>query len=329
VLDDLVRSFFSEVVINSASVPVIITDSTKTKVLEYGMIDIRKADDPAYMIKTLSKMASQNKPIEIELSEQGKRYIFYKDSELLTRLRFFPVFQLMVIGLFLLISYILFSTARKSEQNQVWVGLARETAHQLGTPLSSILAWLELLKMEGQDSEPLLELEKDVLRLEKITDRFSKIGSEPKLTQENLVHVIQNSIEYIRLRTSRKVEYRFNRPENSEVFAPVNLHLFEWVIENLCKNAVDATGGNGIIRIDLTEEEHLAIIDVTDNGKGIPKSLFKTVFNPGYTSKKRGWGLGLSLSQRIIRDYHKGKIFVRQSTLNKGTTFRIVLNKKL
>ncbi|MBN1340064.1 MAG: HAMP domain-containing histidine kinase [Bacteroidales bacterium] len=327
-LDDLIESFFSEVVINSASVPVIITDSTKTRILESGMIDSQRVQDSVYMIKTLSKMASQNKPIEIELSDQGKRYIFYKDSELLTHLIFFPYFQLAVIGLFLLISYILFSSARKSEQNQVWVGLARETAHQLGTPLSSMIAWVELLKMDGTSPESVAELEKDVVRLEKITDRFSKIGSDPRMERENIVNVIYNAVAYIRSRTSRKMEYFIEQPENTEIFAPINLHLFEWVIENLCKNAVDATGGNGRIEIGIFKEENHVVIDITDNGKGIPKSKFKTIFNPGYTSKKRGWGLGLSLSQRIIRDYHKGKIFVKSSGINKGTTFRIMLKKE-
>lgn len=327
VLDDLIESFFSEVVINSASVPVIITDSTKTRVLEYGMIDAKRAEDSLLMIRTLSRMASQNKPIEIELADQGKRYIFYKDSELLTRLIFFPYFQLTVIGLFLLISYILFSSARRSEQNQVWVGLAKETAHQLGTPLSSMIAWLELMKMDGLSPESLKELEKDVTRLEKITDRFSKIGSDPRLAQENIVKVVYNAVAYIRSRTSKKVEYNISQPEATEIFAPVNLHLFEWVIENLCKNAVDAMGGSGRVDIDIFEEGKYVIIDFADTGKGIPKSKFKTVFNPGYTSKKRGWGLGLSLSQRIVRDYHRGRIFVKSSTLNKGTTFRIMLRK--
>ncbi len=328
VIDDLIDSFFSEVVLNSASVPVIITDSTKTKVLEYGLLDKEKAQDSLYVMKTLEHMASDNEPIEIELSDQGKRYIYYQDSALLTRIMYFPYFQLGVIGLFLIIAYIFFSSARRSEQNQVWVGLAKETAHQLGTPLSSMIAWIELLKMEGHKGETITELNKDVERLRKITERFSKIGSEPKLKNENIVQVIYDSVNYIKSRASKKVSYQILQPQEAKISAPINLHLFEWVIENICKNAIDAIGGEGNIEVDIQEEENLVLIDITDDGKGIPKSRFKTIFNPGFTSKKRGWGLGLSLAQRIIRDYHKGKIFVKNSALNRGTTFRIILRKK-
>jgi signal transduction histidine kinase len=328
VIDDLIESFFSEIVLNSASVPVIITDSTKRHVLEYGLLDEKRAQDSLYVMETLAHMANDNEPIEIELSDKGKRYIFYQDSALLTRIMYFPYFQLGVIGLFLIIAYIFFSSARKSEQNQVWVGLAKETAHQLGTPLSSMIAWIELLKMDGQSNETVSELNKDVERLKKITERFSKIGSEPKLKDENIVHVIYDSVNYIKSRSSKKVNYRILQPKQSKISVPINLHLFEWVIENICKNAIDAISGEGNIDIDIQEEEKLVLIDISDDGKGIPKSRFKTIFNPGFTSKKRGWGLGLSLAQRIIRDYHRGKIFVKNSTLNKGTTFRIILRKK-
>jgi signal transduction histidine kinase len=328
VLDDLIESFFSEIVINSASVPVIITDSTLTQVIEYGMLDTIKAQDSMFVQKKLAQMAAENEPIEIELADQGKRYIFYQDSELLTRMMFFPYFQLGVIGIFLFIAYILFSSARNSEQNQVWVGLAKETAHQLGTPLSSMIAWIELLKMEGIEGDAIEELNKDVERLQKITDRFSKIGSEPRLKKENIVQVVQDSVNYIKSRSSKKVEYHFVQNDQERIMVPINLHLFEWVIENVCKNAVDAIGGEGRITVDITEEDSIVLIDITDNGKGIPKSRFKTIFNPGYTSKKRGWGLGLSLARRIINDYHRGKIFVKNSQLNKGTTFRIMLRKQ-
>jgi len=327
VLDDLISSFFSEIVINAASVPVIITDSTKTKVLEFGKLDMEKASDTTYLMEILAQMAGDNDPIEVELADQGKRYIYYQDSELLTMLIVFPYFQLSVIAVFLLISYILFSTARNTEQKQVWVGLAKETAHQLGTPLSSMIAWIELLRMEGVEGEALTELDKDVVRLQKITDRFSKIGSEPRLKKENIVRVVYDSVNYIKSRASKKMKYNILKAEETEIFAPINLHLFEWVIENLSKNAIDAVGGDGNVEIDIREEESVVLIDISDNGKGIPKSKFKTIFNPGYTSKKRGWGLGLSLAKRIVKDYHKGKIFVKNSTLNKGTTFRIMLRK--
>jgi len=327
VLDDLIDSFFSEIVINSASVPVIITDSTRTHVLDYGMIDSVKAQDTTFLFHKLNQMAGDNEPIEVKLGNQGKRYIYYQDSTLLTRLMFFPYFQLGVIGLFLFIAYILFSSARNSEQNQVWVGLAKETAHQLGTPLSSMIGWIELLKLEGVKTTALDELNKDVERLQKITDRFSKIGSEPRLRNENIVQVVQDSVNYIKSRSSKKVVYHFAQKPEKKIMVPINLHLFEWVIENVCKNAVDATGGEGNIIVDIFEEENFVLIDITDDGKGVPKSKFKTIFNPGYTSKKRGWGLGLSLARRIINDYHKGKIFVKNSQVNKGTTFRIMLRK--
>ena len=328
IIDDLVDSFFSEVVLNSASVPVIITDSTRKHIIEYGMLDPIKAKDTLYIQKTLEHMAGDNDPIEIELADKGKRFIYYQNSDLLTKMMYFPYIQLGIIAMFLFIAYIFFSSARKSEQNQVWVGLAKETAHQLGTPLSSMIAWIELLKMDGRSTETVVELNKDIERLQKITDRFSKIGSEPKLKMENIVTVVHDSVDYIRSRASKKVHYQIRQSKDQEIFAPINLHLFDWVIENLCKNAIDAIGGDGNIEIDVTEEENFVLIDVSDNGKGIPKSKFTTIFNPGYTSKKRGWGLGLSLSKRIINDYHKGKIFVKTSVINKGTTFRIILRKK-
>lgn len=327
ILDDLVNSFFSEVVLNSASVPVIVTDSTQTRIIEYGLLDREKASDSLYLKETLQHMASDNDPIEIEITDRGKWFIFYQNSALLTKIQYFPYFQLAVIALFLYISYIFFSSARKSEQNQVWVGLAKETAHQIGTPLSSMIAWIELMKLEGVKSETIDRLSEDVDRLNKITDRFSKIGSEPKLKKENIVHVVYDSVNYIKSRASSKVIFNIQQDQDREIYAPINLHLFEWVIENVCKNAIDAIGGEGKIDIDIREEENLVIIDISDDGKGIPKSKFKTIFNPGYTSKKRGWGLGLSLSKRIINEYHKGNIFVKSSALNKGTTFRIILRK--
>ncbi len=328
VINDLTESFLSEIVINAASVPVIITDSTMTKVIEYGMLDPKRTQDSIYIMETLEDMAFDNDPLEINIPHQGKRYIFYQDSELLTRMMIFPYLQLGIIAFFLFIAYVMFSSARRSEQNQVWVGLAKETAHQLGTPLSSMIAWIELLKMEGVESETINELNKDVDRLRKITERFSKIGSAPRLKNENIVKVLYDSVSYLRSRASKKVKYHINLQPEEIVMVPINLHLFEWVIENLCKNAIDAIGGEGNITIDIREEENLVVMDIADDGKGIPKSKFKTVFNPGYTSKKRGWGLGLSLAKRIIKEYHKGKIFVKSSILNKGTIFRIVLKKR-
>jgi signal transduction histidine kinase len=328
VLDDLIKSFFAEVVLNSASVPVIITDSTKTKVIEYGNIPANKMSDPEFVVNTLKSMASHNSPIVVSFPDIGTRYIFYEDSFLLTQLRYYPYIQLAVIALFLFIAYLLFSYARRSEQNQVWVGMAKETAHQLGTPLSSMVAWVELLKLKGVDPETLGEIAKDVQRLETITDRFSKIGSSAKMEKTDIVNVIHNTISYIKSRVSDKVTFEITPVEDKKkIMVPLNMHLFEWVIENLCKNAVDAMEGNGKVSIDITEEGNHVILDISDTGKGIPKSRFKTIFHPGFTSKTRGWGLGLTLSQRIIENYHSGKIFVKSSILNKGTTFRILLKK--
>lgn len=327
VLDDLIKSFISEVVINSASVPVIITDSTKTKIIAFGNLDSSMVNDKTYANEMITSMQQQNKPIEIDLSGTGTSFVFYKDSYLLTQLKYYPYAQFFVIGLFLLVAYFLFSTARKAEQNQVWVGMAKETAHQLGTPLSSLMAWVEILKMKGIDNETIQELEKDANRFNTITQRFSNIGSLPKLENTNLVSVIYGAIDYVKARTSQKIQFSVNLQKDFEYFIPLNEHLFEWVIENLCKNAIDAMEGEGRIDLAITEEGEFVNIDVHDTGKGIPKSKFKTVFNPGYTSKKRGWGLGLTLTKRIIEAYHKGKIYVKNSEIGKGTTFRISLKR--
>jgi signal transduction histidine kinase len=326
-LDDLIKSFFSEVVLNSASVPVIITDSTGKYVYQSGNIPDEKLQNKVWVAKTLQSMASQNTPIKVDLADTGVHYIFYQDSFLLTQLKYYPIVQLAVIFVFLLIAYLLFSFARKSEQNQVWVGMAKETAHQLGTPLSSMVAWMELLKLKGLDEETIHEIEKDVQRLETITDRFSKIGSTAKLEKTNIIAVVHDTVSYIRSRISAKVTFDIKPGPDHVMLIPLNLHLFEWVIENICKNAVDAMEGNGHVNIEITDDVDHIHIDIGDTGKGIPKSRFKTIFRPGYTSKARGWGLGLTLTKRIVENYHSGKIFVKSSTLNKGTTFRIIMKK--
>jgi hypothetical protein len=328
VMDDLIKSFISEVVINSASVPVIYTDSTKTRVIDYSkLVDSVKIRDPAFLQSMLADMTSQNQPLEVEFGDGNKSFIFYKESILLTQLRYYPFIMLIVIGVFLLIAYVLFSTSRKVEQNQVWVGMAKETAHQLGTPLSSLIAWLEYLKTKGLDADTAVEIEKDLNRLQMITERFSKIGSVPVLDYVDLVKVLNDAIGYMKLRTSKNVLFTFNAGNGEPFFARLNVPLFEWVIENLIRNAVDAMNGNGEVVITLQDQMQFVYIDITDTGKGILKSKFKTVFEPGYTTKKRGWGLGLSLTKRIIENYHSGKIFVKSSDVQKGTTFRIVINK--
>lgn len=327
VLNDYITSFMSEVALNSSSVPVIITDSTRKNVIQFGNLNDIRMSDPVYVRDKLEEMADENTPIIVSFGEQGTSYIFYKDSELLTIMKFFPIAQILIIAVFLAIAYLLFSYSRRAEQNRVWAGMAKETAHQLGTPLSSIMAWLELLKMREGTEEAATEIEKDIERLEVITERFSKIGSVPKLEKNDVVEIISKSIDYLKPRTPKKINYIVNIPEK-KILLPVNGPLFSWVIENVCKNAIDAMAGSGTITVQLKEETKQVIIDFIDTGKGISKTEQKAIFNPGYTRKKRGWGLGLSLSRRIIRDYHKGKIFVKSSVTGKGTTFRVVLRKQ-
>jgi hypothetical protein len=327
VMDDLIKSFISEIVINSASVPVIYTDSSQTNIIEYGNLkggDSNVGQD--FLMATIKEMRSENEPITITINKNTVNYIFYSDSELLQQLKYYPYFQILIIALFLLISYYLFSTSRKVEQNQVWVGMAKETAHQLGTPLSSLMAWVEYLKLKDVDENTINELSKDITRLETITERFSKIGSIPNLEIENLNKVINDSLSYLKVRISKKVNITFTTPNNLQIEAKLNPSLFSWVLENLIKNAVDAMKGEGDINICITDQSQFVYIDISDTGSGIPRAQHKTVFEPGFTTKQRGWGLGLSLVKRIVENYHEGKIFVKQSDAT-GTTFRIVLNK--
>ena len=326
VFDSLIKSFISDVAINSAAVPVIYTDSTRSTVIAVGNIDSAKINTPEKIKATIALMEQQNTPIPVDLGEGFKNYIFYEQSPLLTQLKYYPYVQFGVIGLFLLIAYILFSTARKAEQDQVWVGMSKETAHQLGTPLSSLMAWTEYLRSTGTDESVVNEMNRDVMRLNMITERFSKIGSQPTLQDEDVCQVVRNAMDYLKQRTSKNVNYILEIPD-TEIHAQLSVPLFEWVIENICKNAVDAMDGKGEFRVTVMEIPEGVAIDLKDSGKGIHKSKHKSVFKPGYTTKKRGWGLGLSLCKRIIENYHNGKIYVLHSEENKGTTFRIVLNR--
>jgi len=320
-------NFLSTVISNNTTIPVIWADQD-FKVISYRNLDSVRATKPNYLIKQVEEMRARHDPIEIHIGQNLFQYILYKDSDLLIRLRYYPYFQLAVIALFLFVSYLAFSTSRKAEQNQVWVGMAKETAHQLGTPLSSLLAWLEILKLKGTSEEYTVEIAKDVERLQTITERFSKIGSAPSLQKENVALVMKHSVDYIRTRTSNRAVFDIQSPGH-EVFAPMNVPLFEWVIENILKNALDAIEGKGEINVLITDQQQFVYIDIKDSGKGIPKSSYKTIFKPGYTTKSRGWGLGLSLSKRIIEEYHNGQIFVKSSEPGKGTTFRIVLKKQI
>lgn len=295
-------------------------------ILDYRNLDSLKVANPGYIERMLEKMMEENEPIEIQYMPDQKQYLYFSRSIILSKLIYYPFIQLGVILLFIMVAYFAFSSSRKAEQNQVWVGLSKETAHQLGTPISSLLAWLEILK-DGDNAPVLIEeLEKDIDRLHKITDRFSKIGSQPKLEPNNIVELVQNTVAYLKSRSSDKIKFIFEC-EKDQIETPANPPLFEWVIENVCKNAMDAIEGEGEIKITITDNNQYVFIDILDNGKGIPKSKQKTVFKPGFTTKERGWGLGLSLTKRIVEEYHQGKIFVAGSDLGKGTTMRLLFKK--
>ena len=326
-MDALINSFISETVINSASVPVILTKADKKQVLSFGNVDSLVITEPLSLENKLNSMSLVNAPIEVDLGEGGISYIYYDESTVLKQLKYYPFIQFLIIGLFLLVAYLIFSTFRKAEQDQVWVGLAKETAHQLGTPLSSLMAWVQLLEAKDVEPKMVQELNKDVLRLETITDRFSKIGSMPELDKINVFAALRKTVDYLGPRVSSKVKFTLNDEDGFEATTKLNKPLFSWVIENLCKNAIDAMNGEGHIDINVIDEIQVTYIDISDTGKGLPSKLHKRIFQPGFTTKKRGWGLGLSLSKRIIENYHQGKVFVKRSELGKGTTFRIVLNK--
>jgi signal transduction histidine kinase len=286
-------------------------------------------EDPEYRQEKLEEFKNNNKDHFIIKTEDGLELnkIYYSDSHLLKKLQYYPYFQLGIVFLFILVSYLAFSVSRRAEQDQVWLGMSKETAHQLGTPISSLMAWLEILRETRNDPVLIEELEKDIRRLEKITARFSKIGSQPQLDPQNLFDALNNSVEYMKSRVPKSIEISTAFPENETIFIPINAELFEWVIENICKNAVDALGEKGKIIITAGSLQGSVFIDISDNGKGIPKAFHKTVFNPGYTTKNRGWGLGLSLVKRIVEQYHQGKVYVKNSEPGVGTTFRIVFKK--
>jgi signal transduction histidine kinase len=326
---------FREIIAANNSIPVILTDEYGN-ILSYRNFDVPEGMDAkkskAFFNRQLEEMRAEYKPIPIEIAGL-KQFIYYKNSTLIRQLKYYPYIQLAVIGLFILMGYLAFSLSRNAEQNRVWVGLAKETAHQLGTPISSLLAWAEYLrsKPEIQKEGIVDEMDKDIQRLQMITARFSSIGSEQKTELIDLVEVVETAIGYLRSRLSQKVEISVSVVgHHEEVLAYINRPLFEWVIENICKNAVDAMSGAGRLSLEITElpEGHVQM-DIRDTGKGIPKNQFKKVFEPGFTTKKRGWGLGLTLARRIIEQYHRGRIFVKSSEPGKGTTFRILLRNRL
>ena len=311
-----------KVISENSNIPVILVDACDS-ILEYRNFNAQTKLDSVLIefgIKKEKKITKSYLREQLELIKTGGdkpikinilgdlQWIYYKDSDLLNRLRYYPIYQLGFIAIFMIIAYLIFSASRKSEQNQVWAGMAKETAHQIGTPLSSLMAWLELLKEKSKNEEIAEEMEKDIKRLETIADRFSKIGSKPELINTDIVIVITKLIQYLKSRMPAKTEFILEMPKN-KIIIPISTTLFAWVIENLVKNAVDAVKGKGKIKISLVESEANVIINIIDNGDGIDKSIIKNIFKPGVTSKKRGWGLGLSLSKRIVEEYHNGIIF--------------------
>jgi signal transduction histidine kinase len=317
--------------IENDDIPIIETNEKDSITNNYVNLDSAKVkSDPTYLQKKLKEFKQLNpSPIRLLITEQpyAENRYYYGESRLQKEVRYYPIVQLIIIALFIIITVTAQRSRYQNVQNQVWAGLAKETAHQLGTPVTSLEGWLEVLRDIPANEKLVGEIEKDVDRLKLISDRFGKIGSTPKLEERNLVEQITNMVEYIKKRASGKVNFTFNT--NGETFVPglISPPLFDWVIENLLKNALDAMEGKGKIDVTLKDEAQSVIIDVKDNGKGISKQNIPKVFKPGFTTKKRGWGLGLTLTQRIVEQYHKGKIYVKQSEQGKGTTFRIVLNK--
>lgn len=319
-------SFATYIVSVNKTIPIIMVDDKENISLYINLSDDRVSKDSTYLKNKLLEYKSLNQVIVSDF-KYGKNYIYYGNSPMLEKLKYYPLLQMAVIFVFVLIVLIAVFNAQKSIQNQVWVGMSKETAHQMGTPLSSIVGWMEILKENEANSEYIEEMERDVNRLQLVADRFSKIGSVPQLEDENLVPRLSSMVGYMQTRAPKKVAVTFDANGAEEAVYLVSGPLFDWVIENLIRNALDAIEGEGKIQVNMTNTTRQIVIDVCDTGKGIPKKSFKKVFDPGYSTKKRGWGLGLSLAKRIIEEYFDGQIFVKQSELGKGTTFRIVLTR--
>lgn len=325
--DDTDVNFLLNIIEGNTTIPVIMTDE-QDNMLQHRNVKLPKYNEEAFFKKKIAKLKEKRKPIVVKIDEDLVQYIYYDESFLLKQLHIFPFVQFGIIFVFFIIVILAFASTKRAEQNQVWVGLSKETAHQLGTPISSLLAWTELLKLRYEESKLINDMEKDVQRLSIIADRFSKIGSKPDLKSTDIIVSLENAVNYIKNRSSNKVKITLHTSENHSINTPLNIPLFEWVIENLCKNAIDAMDGSGILDIYILERPKDVVIDVKDTGKGMERKLHKAIFTPGFTTKARGWGLGLSLAKRIVEEYHKGKIFVKQSEINVGTTFRIIIPKQ-
>lgn len=318
--DSILHAFNKDLIKDTRLMPVVLMDQNKKRIIASNIEGGKVWDG-----NQLKAFQAHYPPIKIDLGKDGLQWLYYDLSPELKQLKWFPYLQFGIIAVIVLIGYLVFSTFRRAEQNQVWAGMAKETAHQLGTPISSLSAWMDYLEGQYVDADSLSEMRKDITRLEKVTDRFSKIGSEAMLNPEDLDATVSSIVEYLRPRLSDKVTIEISNPYHAPIWVRHNPSLMDWVIENICKNAVDAMEGAGSIKVLFHKESRWVHIDIEDNGKGMLKNQFKSVFQPGYSTKKRGWGLGLSLVKRIIETGHNGKVFVLKSEPNHGTTFRISL----
>ena len=313
------------IISNNTNIPMILVNQFG-QIESFQNLDTLKVKEKGYLETQLSLMKKENDPIIINYYQNKHSYIYYKNSDLLNKLRYYPITLILILVLFSTVIYLFFKSNKSAEQNKLWTGMAKETAHQIGTPLSSLMGWLEILKLENVKVDILTEIEKDIHRLNEITDRFSKIGSVPSLIENDIISATEKSLIYLQTRWSKQIDFHFNKI-NHPVNTMLNIPLYNWVVENIVKNALDAMSGRGKIIISFFENSDTITVFIKDNGKGIPTNLHKKIFSPGFTTKKRGWGLGLSLSKRIIEDYHKGKIFIKESEIGVGTTFGITLKK--
>lgn len=316
-----------QIISNNTSIPMIVTDSNE-KIISHNNIAETITKDSIALKSYFNSIKNDNQPIKMELSNKNYQLVYYGNSPLLNKLKYYPVALLLIIILFGAVVYNFYKATKMATQNKLWAGMAKETAHQIGTPLSSLIGWLEILKLENIEESTVTEIEKDINRLQTITDRFSKIGSEPALENRNIIEDTKHTVDYLQSRVSKQVVFSFSAPDHP-VFVAINPALHSWTIENLVKNAIDAMKGKGHLDINIAELENVVKIKITDTGKGIPKNQFSKVFEPGFTTKKRGWGLGLSLTKRIVQEYHKGRIKVAHSEIGKGTTMQMSFKKTM
>ena len=313
-----------QIISNNTTIPVILVENNE--IINFVNIDEQITSDESKLNSYLKKLKKENEPIKIERDKNKFQYLYYGNSSLLNKLKYYPVALLLIIFLFGAVVYNFYRSTKMATQNKLWAGMAKETAHQIGTPLSSLIGWLEIMKADNVDETIVVEIEKDINRLQTITDRFSKIGSEPVLETRDIVAETKESFEYLQSRFSKQIEFSFKAPSEA-ILVSINPALHSWTIENLLKNAVDAMKGRGKLSLTIKDDGNFVKIRVSDSGKGIPKKEFKKVFEPGFTTKKRGWGLGLSLTKRIVEDYHKGNIKVAESEMGKGTTMQVSFRK--